>query len=149
LSCIIRPSTANGFYYDLELDKEFKLDDLSPIDKRMQEIVKAAVPFELIELPIDQAISFMEEHKQPYKVELLNLLKTYGSTTVAKETGDENAMAESDSQGINSVSFYKLGTFIDLCRGLHVRNSSEIGVFRLRTIAGAYWRGDSKNPQFE
>ncbi len=145
----VGPPTTNGFYYDLELDTELKLDDLARVDERMREIIKAKIQFERLELPIDQAITFMVEQHQPYKVELLNLLKTFGSTAVAKETGDESAVRESDAQGVDSVSFYKLGTFVDLCRGPHVSNSSEIGVFKLRTIAGAYWRGDSKNPQLQ
>lgn len=145
----VGPPTANGFYYDLELETELKLDDLARIDERMRELVKATIPFERLELPIDQAIQFMQEHKQLYKVELLNLLKTKGSTAVAKETGDDSAVSESALQGVESVSFYKLGRFVDLCRGPHVANSGEIGVFKLTTIAGAYWRGDSKNPQLQ
>jgi threonyl-tRNA synthetase len=145
----VGPPTANGFYYDIDLDTELKQADLSLIEERMRDIVKKNIPFERLELPIDQAIKFMEDHHQPYKVELLNLLKHSGSTAVAKETGDESAVGESDSQGVDSVSFYKVGAFTDLCRGPHVSNSSEIGVFKLKTIAGAYWRGDSKNPQLQ
>lgn len=146
----VGPPTANGFYYDVELDTELRLDDLALIDQRMREIAKAKLLFESIELPIDEAAKYMEDQGQPYKVELLKLLKTSGSTAVVKETGDDSAVADpSDTGGVSQVSFYKLGGFVDLCRGPHVSNSSEIGVFKLRTIAGAYWRGDSKNPQLQ
>jgi threonyl-tRNA synthetase len=144
----VGPAIANGFFYDIALDEELKLEDLPRIEEKMREIKKAKLPFERLELPIDEAIGFMAEHHQPFKVELLNLLKTQGSTAVARETGDEDAVDASGS-GVSSVSFYKLGQFVDLCRGPHVTRSDEIGIFKLRTIAGAYWRGDAKNPQLQ
>src|SRR5215469_269535 len=144
----VGPAIANGFFYDIALDHELKLEDLPRIEEKMREIKKAKLPFERIELPIDDAIEFMAKHGQPFKVELLNLLKTQGSTAVARETGDEDAV-DASASGVTSVSFYKLGQFVDLCRGPHVARSDEIGVFKLRTIAGAYWRGDAKNPQLQ
>src|SRR5581483_11651732 len=140
----VGPAIANGFFYDIALDHELKLEDLPRIEEKMREIKKARLPFERIELPID----VMAKHAQPFKVELLNLLKTQGSTAVARETGDEDAV-DASASGVASVSFYTLGQFVDLCRGPHVARSDEIGVFKLRTTAGAYWRGDAKNPQLQ
>ena len=145
----VGPAIANGFFYDIALDEELKLEDLPRIEEKMRQIKKAKIPLERLELPIDDAIKFMAEQHQPFKVELLNLLKTQGSTAVARETGDDDAVDSSDGRGVSSVSFYKLGDFVDLCRGPHVRRSDEIGVFKLRSIAGAYWRGDAKNPQLQ
>ncbi|GER91910.1 hypothetical protein KDW_60720 [Dictyobacter vulcani] len=91
----------------------------------------------------------MSKRKQPYKVELLNLLKERGSTAVVEETGDSDAVGVSSDQGVDKVSFYQTGDFVDLCRGPHVDSTKQIGVFKLMSIAGAYWRGDEKNPQLQ
>ena len=84
----------------------------------------------------------MQRRGQRYKVELLTLLKDKGSTAVAKETGDESVV---DGAGAATVSFYKTGEFVDLCRGPHVSVTTEIGAFKLTNVAGAYWRGDEKS----
>jgi threonyl-tRNA synthetase len=75
------------------------------------------------------------------------LLKEKGSTAVAKETGDDDVVSE--GEGANQVSFYQTGDFVDLCRGPHVENSSQTGVFKLSNITGAYWRGNEKNKQLQ
>lgn len=135
----VGPVTEDGFYYDIELEFPLKESDLELIQEKMEKLKKAHIPFERLEWPIDQAISYMKNHDQSYKVELLQLLEEKGSTKL----DDEEAV------GLDSVSLYKLGDFIDLCRGPHVGNSSEIGIFKLISIAGAYWRGDSNRPQLQ
>jgi len=141
----VGPATATGFFYDIALDETLTPDDLQTIEKRMKEMRKKKLPFERIDLPVDQAIGYMKEQGQDFKVELLELLRDKGSTAIAKETGDESVVEE----GVDTVSFFKTGDFVDLCRGPHVDNSAQIGHFKLRSIAGAYWRGNAENDQLQ
>ncbi|TGY90414.1 threonine--tRNA ligase [Marinicauda algicola] len=141
----VGPATATGFFYDIALDETLTPEDLQRIEKTMKELRKKKLPFERIDLPIDQAIEFMKEQGQDFKVELLKLLREKGSTAIAKETGDESVVGE----GVDTVSFFKTGDFVDLCRGPHVDNSAQVGHFKLRSIAGAYWRGDASNEQLQ
>ena len=146
----VGPAIENGFFYDVELPETIKLEDLEKIELAMRQLKNKKLPFERIEVPIDEAIGLMDKLGQGYKVELLNLLKEKGSTAVAKDTGDDDAVGVSEGQGgVATISLYKTGDFIDLCRGPHVRNTSEIGQFKLTKLAGAYWRGDAKNPQLQ
>jgi threonyl-tRNA synthetase len=146
----VGPAIDNGFFYDVELPETLKLEDLEKIELAMRQLKNKKVPFERIELPIDDAIALMDKLGQRYKVELLGLLKERGSTAVAKDTGDDDAVGVGEGAGgVPTVSLYKTGDFIDLCRGPHVRNAGEIGHFRLNRLAGAYWRGDARNPQLQ
>jgi threonyl-tRNA synthetase len=145
----VGPSVKNGFYYDIELSTPITPDDLGKIEQKMRELKNKKLPYERIELPIDEAIAEMERRGQVYKVELLNLLKEMVSTSVAKETGDDDVVAVDESGGVAQVSFYKTGDFVDLCRGPHVDTSNQIGAFKLMSIAGAYWRGNEKNKQLQ
>lgn len=141
----VGPATASGFFYDIALDETLTPEDLTRIEKKMKELRKKKLPFERIDLPIDKAIDYMKEHGQDFKVELLKLLREKGSTAIAKETGDMSVVGE----GVDTVSFFKTGDFVDLCRGPHVDNSAQVGHFKLRSIAGAYWRGDASNAQLQ
>ncbi|MEI6044762.1 MAG: threonine--tRNA ligase [Chloroflexota bacterium] len=145
----VGPAVKNGFYYDLDLPVQLTQADLGKIEQKMRELKNKKLPYERIELPVDEAIAEMERRGQTYKVELLNLLKEKGSTAVAKETGDEDVIGSNESGGVAQVSFYKTGEFLDLCRGPHVESSNQIAVFKLMNIAGAYWRGNEKNPQLQ
>ncbi|MFQ5633450.1 MAG: threonine--tRNA ligase, partial [bacterium] len=145
----VGPAIDYGFYYDIELPVTLKPEDLRKIEKRMLELKKKNLGYERIEVPIDEAIEIMQGIGQTYKVELLNLLKERGSTAVLKETGDANVAEADGTTGATSVSLYKTGEFLDLCRGPHVESTKEIGVFKLTRIAGAYWRGNEKNPQLQ
>ena len=87
----------------------------------------------------------MAKEGQDFKVELLKLLRDKGSTAIAKETGDESVAGE----GLDEITFYRTGDFVDLCRGPHVDHSGQVGEFKLRSIAGAYWRGDANNAQLQ
>ncbi len=145
----VGPAVKNGFYYDIELPVALTPGDLGKIEQKMRELRNKKLTYQRTELPIDQAIEEMAGRGQTYKVELLNLLKEKGSTAVAKETGDDDLVETSENGGVSQVSFYQTGDFIDLCRGPHVDNSSEIGAFKLMSIAGAYWRGNEKNKQLQ
>ncbi len=119
----IGPSIADGFYYDIDRDEPVTSDDLAKIEAEMKKIIKEALPLERFELPRAQAIEFMKEKNEPYKVELIE-----------------------DLPEDSIISFYKQGEFTDLCAGPHLMNTKEVGkAFKLMNIAGAYWRGSEKN----
>lgn len=140
----VGPVIENGFYYDLDLPRPLTPLDLQKLEARMAKIVQRNEAFVREELPIDKAIEMFREMKQDYKVELLTALKEKGTTAVKEdEEGDIDA-AKPDT-----ASIYRTGAFVDLCRGPHVKSSKEVGAFKLRTIAGAYWRGDQNNKQLQ
>lgn len=116
----IGPAIDNGFYYDFESEHKFSEEDFLIIQKEMKKIVQANYPLERFELPRAEAIALMEEKNEPYKVELINDLP-------------EDAV----------ISFYKQGDFVDLCAGPHMESTGKIKAFKLMSVAGAYWRGDS------
>lgn len=146
----VGPVVEHGFYYDIDLgDTKISEEDFEAIESKMAEIIKANQVFERFELPVDQAIAWAKDAKQPYKEELLNDLKRQG-TTVAKDL-DSEAMGTiaGDEAAVENVSFYKNGDFTDLCRGPHVESTGKVGAFKLMRIAGAYWRGKDTNPQMQ
>ncbi len=124
----IGPVVESGFYYDFDSPHRFSEADFQKIEGEMLKIKKQKIPFEKIEKKIDEAIKLSKDAAEPYKNELISDLKTQGET---------------------KVSFYKTGDFIDLCRGPHVNNSSEIGEFKLLSVAGAYWKGSEKNKMLQ
>jgi threonyl-tRNA synthetase len=122
------PTTGNGFYYDFELEHPLSEEDFPRIEAEMQKIVKADERFERLEMPRDKAISLCRELGQEFKVEHI-------------ETG----LAD---QG--HLSFYRQGEFVDLCRGKHIPSTGHIGnAFKLLSVAGAYWKGDSDREQLQ
>ncbi len=141
----VGPAIADGFYYDIHTPTPLTTEDLPAIEAEMRRIRERKLPFVREEVPIDQAAAHMTATGQDYKVELLEMLRTRGSTA-AKGLDDPN-LFESAAQGVASVSLYGLGDFKDLCRGPHVEHSGQIGAFKLMRVAGAYWRGDNRNPQ--
>ncbi|RMD51351.1 threonine--tRNA ligase, partial [Candidatus Parcubacteria bacterium] len=140
----VGPVVDNGFYYDVALDKALNDDDLKKIEAEMRKIIAEGYDMVREEMSIDEAIKLFSDLKQDFKLELLRDLKEKGTTKLNKE---EAADFDIEKPGIASI--YKTGDFIDLCRGPHVDNVSEIGAFKLWKIAGAYWRGDSTNPQLQ
>lgn len=146
----VGPVVENGFYYDIDLgDKTISEDNFGKIEKEMKKIISANLPFDRTEMPIDKAIEWAKEVKQPYKLELLNDLKRAG-TTVAKDLDVEELGTVSDGDAqVENVSFYTNGDFTDLCRGPHVESTGKVGVFKLMRVAGAYWRGKESNPQMQ
>lgn len=146
----IGPVVENGFYYDIDLgERKISEQDFPKIEKTMRKIIAEKQDFEHFTMPIDEAIEWAKQNSQPYKEELLNDLKRSG-TTLAKDldTAEMGTIAEGDS-ALDEVGFYKNGDFVDLCRGPHVANTSEVGAFKLLRVAGAYWRGNEKNPQMQ
>jgi threonyl-tRNA synthetase len=147
----VGPTVDNGFYYDIDLG-ETKISDVNfaKIEKEMRRIIDFGADFEKSEMSIDQAITWAKDNNQPYKEELLNDLKRSG-TTIAKDLDiDELGLATEGRSAIDKVTFYKLGKFMDLCRGPHLKNTKEItGAFKLMRVAGAYWRGKETNPQMQ
>lgn len=146
----VGPAVENGFYYDIDLGGVTISDaDFAKIEKTMREIIGKGDGFERIEMPIDQAIDWAKQNKQTYKEELLNDLKRSG-TTVAKEIDAEELGVEaSGKSAVETVSFYKLGEFVDLCRGPHISDIKQAGAFKIMRVAGAYWRGKETNPQMQ
>lgn len=140
----VGPVIENGFYYDFDLPTRLAEKNFQKIEKQMRAIIARKVAFTREEMPIDTAIVFFEKKNQPYKVELLRDLKTKGTTAVRPEETQE-FNAEKPTQ----TSVYHTGKFVDLCRGPHVGDTSALGVFKLMRVAGAYWRGNEKNPQLQ
>ena len=146
----VGPVVENGFYYDIDLgDIKISEQNFGKIEKTMRRIIAENQEFVRSVKPIDEAIAWAEEANQPYKIELLNDLKRAG-TTVAKDldAAEMGTIADGD-KALEEVSFYANGNFTDLCRGPHIENTSEIGAFKLMRVAGAYWRGNEKNPQMQ
>ncbi|MGN0964558.1 MAG: threonine--tRNA ligase, partial [Dysosmobacter sp.] len=124
----IGPSIDNGFYYDLDSEETFTAEDLEKIEAEMRKICKEKLKLERFELPREEAVKFMEEKGEPYKVELINDLP-------------EDAV----------ISFYKQGDFTDLCAGPHLDSTGRIkgNGIKLTACNAAYWRGDSSRKQLQ
>ena len=146
----VGPVVEHGFYYDIDLgETKISEQQFNKIEKVMRRIIAEKQDFVCTKCPIDDAIQWAKDNHQPYKEELLNDLKRAG-TTVAKDldAAEMGTITEGDS-ALDEVSFYTNGSFRDLCRGPHVANTSEVGAFKLMRVAGAYWRGNEKNPQMQ
>ncbi|HVX56109.1 MAG TPA: threonine--tRNA ligase, partial [Candidatus Saccharimonadales bacterium] len=146
----VGPAVENGFYYDIDLgDMRISEEDFSRIEAEMHKIIEADQPMERLEKPIEEAIAWAKQSKQPYKEELLNDLKRAG-TTAAKDldAAELGTITEGEAK-VADVSFYRNGDFTDLCRGPHVASTGKVGAFKLLRVAGAYWRGNEKNPQMQ
>ena len=145
----VGPAIDNGFYYDFLVNENFTEAELKSIEKEMRSIINKNIPFEQENWPIDKAIEYFDSKNQKFKVELLNDLKTKGTTAVA-DAGDDDLAKGSEGE-IKEVSIYKTGDFVDLCRGPHVDNTSEIQAdsFKLNRTSGVYWRGKEENPQMQ
>jgi len=123
------PPVADGFYYDFDLSRPLVPDDLAKIEAKMREVTKKDVPFEHRVMSVPEALDFFGERKQDYKVDQIKKL-------------DPEVEA-------GKVSIYEHNGFVDLCRGPHVERTGWIGPFKLLSIAGAYWRGNERNPQLQ
>ena len=122
----IGPAIENGFYYDFDMEHVLEPNDLLKIQKEMKKIIQANYPLERFELPREEAIKFMADKDEDYKVELIQDLP-------------EDAV----------ISFYKQGDFTDLCAGPHMESTGQIKAVKLQSIAGAYWRGDSNRKMLQ
>ncbi|MBV9188839.1 MAG: threonine--tRNA ligase [Betaproteobacteria bacterium] len=122
----IGPVIENGFYYDFSYKRPFTPEDLAAIEKRMAEIAKRDLPVQRREMPRDEAVKFFSDMGEKYKAEII----------------------ASIPQG-DTISLYGQGNWIDLCRGPHVPTTGKLKNFKLMRVAGAYWRGDSKNEMLQ
>ena len=118
----IGPVIDNGFYYDIDFKTPIRQEDFVKIESEMLKIIKTNTPIERFELPRAEALKLMKKYKEKYKIELIN-----------------------DLPADSVISFYKQGTFTDLCRGPHLPSTGKIKAFKLTSLTGAYWRGNEKN----
>ena len=119
----IGPAIDNGFYYDFDTDEPFTAETLTKLEAEMKKIVKESIRLEQFTLSPEEAIKYLEEQNEPYKVEL------------CREHSDKG----------EPISFYKQGEFTDLCAGPHLMSTSSVKAFKLTSVTGAYWRGSEKN----
>lgn len=122
----IGPAIDNGFYYDFDTDHTFSPEDLEKIQAEMNKIIKEDIKLEKEILTREEALKLFEEQNEPYKLEIINDL-------------DEDA----------TISIYRLGEFVDLCRGPHLVEVKKIRAIKPLSIAGAYWKGDEKNKMLQ
>ncbi|WIV20485.1 MULTISPECIES: threonine--tRNA ligase [Paenibacillus] len=122
----VGPVIEDGFYYDMDLEHALNPEDLQKIEKEMERIVNENLPIVRKEVSREEAIRIFEEVQDPYKLELIR-----------------------DLPEDSIISIYEQGEFFDLCRGPHVPSTGKIKVFKLMNVAGAYWRGDSKNKMLQ
>jgi len=121
----IGPAIENGFYYDFDYTRPFTIEDLEAIENKMQAIIDRDYPFVRDERDRETAIKFFQDRSEGYKVEIL------------RELPEEK------------VSLYRDGDFVDLCRGPHLPSTGWVNAFKLTGVAGAYWRGDERNPMLQ
>ncbi|HAA02766.1 MAG TPA: threonine--tRNA ligase, partial [Syntrophobacteraceae bacterium] len=121
----IGPAIENGFYYDFDVARPFTQEDLEQIEAEMAKIIAQNMPFRRGEMSREDAIGFFDGRGEPYKVDLLRELQAA------------------------TVSLYQQGDFVDLCRGPHIPHTGMLKAFKLTSVAGAYWRGDERNPMLQ
>jgi len=122
----IGPSTADGFYYDFDLEHRLVPEDLKKIDSLIKKSINKKIPFETFELTRPEAEKLLKEKNQAYKLDRLK-----------------------DIPDGDSITFYRVGEFVDLCRGPHIDNSGQVGAVKLLSIAGSYFRGKETNPMLQ
>lgn len=122
----IGPAIVDGFYYDLDSDHVFSQEDFAAIEKEMSKIAKENIPLVKKVLPRDEALQYFKDKGQDYKVMLIE-----------------------DLPEEETISLYEQGDFTDLCAGPHLKSTGKVKTFKLMTVAGAYWRGDSKNKMLQ
>ncbi len=127
ISLAFGPTTSTGFYYDFQTDKKISEDDFPAIEAEIAKIIQQAEPFERFNADRDEALKLCSDLKQNLKVEHIN----------------------SGLAGEQSLSFYRQGEFVDLCRGPHIPNAGFIKAIKLLSVAGAYWKGDAAGPQLQ
>ncbi len=122
----IGPVIEDGFYYDFAYKRPFTPEDLAAIEKKMTELAKQDIPVTRSVMPRDEAVTFFRNMGEAYKAEIIASIPTN-----------------------EDISLYREGDFIDLCRGPHVPSTGKLKHFKLMKLAGAYWRGDSKNEMLQ
>ncbi|HCX27587.1 MAG TPA: threonine--tRNA ligase [Candidatus Portnoybacteria bacterium] len=139
----IGPTIDDGFYYDFDLPRPLTPEDLPIIEEKMRALIKQNLAFKQEELAVAKATALFQKTKQNYKVELIKELSAQGQVTSDKKKLTTNHLP--------LVTLYKTGSFVDLCRGPHIKSTNEIPVdaFKLMKISGAYWRGSEKNKMLQ
>ena len=122
----IGPAVENGFYYDFDMEGTISANEIEAIEHEMAKIVKENLPIERFTLSREEALAFVKEKNEPYKIELI-----------------ENLPVDAE------ISFYKQGEFVDLCAGPHVSSTGMLKAFKLTAVTGAYWHGDAKNKMLQ
>jgi len=122
----IGPVIDNGFYYDFAFERSFTPEDLDVIEQRMDALVNQHIPVERLTMPRTEAITFFRDMGEAYKARII-----------------------AEIPEAETISLYRQGDFIDLCRGPHVPNTAQLGAFKLTKVAGAYWRGDANNEMLQ
>lgn len=149
----VGPVIENGFYYDFLLPRPVGPEDLKKLEKRMRALAKERLVFEKKEMGTKEAKKFFKDLVQPFKVELIDDLEKFGTTRADEIFNADKTLAEPGKKikGADTVTLYQTGKFVDLCRGGHVGDTSEIktDAFQLDKVSGAYWRGDQNNPQMQ
>jgi len=141
----VGPVVENGFYYDIDFPENINEADLEKIENKVRELAGKNIAFVRKEMSLDEGVKLFSDLGQVYKVELLNDLKERGTTKM--DESEKQDVGES----VENISVYETGNFVDLCRGPHINNTSELNLdgFKLMRLAGAYWRGKNTNPQLQ
>jgi len=140
----IGPSIEDGFYYDFDLAERIADEDLAKIETEMAKIIAERTPFQRETVALGEARRRMEADGQWCKVELLNDIASN-----PLRGGEQLADAEAKPETAESVTLYRTGDFVDLCRGPHIPDAGRIPAFQLLSVAGSYWRGDSTRPMLQ
>lgn len=123
VKCGIGPAIENGFYYDFDFDFPFGEEHLAAVEEEMKKIVKESLSLQVKEMSREDALSFMEKMQEPYKIEMIQ------------------GLPEGEK-----ISFYSQGDYVEFCAGPHISNTCQVKAIKLLSVAGAYWRGNEKNP---
>jgi len=123
VKCGIGPAIENGFYYDFDFDFPFGEEHLAAVEEEMQKIAKESLSLQVTEMSREDALSYMEKIQEPYKLELIQ------------------GLPEGEK-----ISFYRQGDYVEFCAGPHISNTCQVKAIKLLSVAGAYWRGNEKNP---
>ena len=121
--CGIGPAIENGFYYDFDFDFPFGEEHLAAVEEEMQKIVKESLSLQVTEMSREDALAYMEKMQEPYKLEMIQ------------------GLPEGEK-----ISFYRQGDYVEFCAGPHISNTCQVKAIKLLSVAGAYWRGNEKNP---
>jgi threonyl-tRNA synthetase len=145
----VGPTTENGFYYDILLPRTLIPEDLPLLEDKMKAIMKANLPVEREEMAIDDAIDHFRQAGQLLKVELLQDLKTHGTTNFSEIYGEGESVPHENE--VSTVSVYKIGNFVDLCRGPHIETTEQLDstAFALDSISASYFRGDQSRESMQ
>ena len=123
VKCGIGPAIENGFYYDFDFDFPFGEEHLAAVEEEMKKIVKESLSLQVTEMSREDALAYMEKMQEPYKLEMIQ------------------GLPEGEK-----ISFYRQGDYVEFCAGPHISNTCQVKAIKLLSVAGAYWRGDEKNP---